>query len=249
MSFGSSFVGADDAVCMNRTAGVLGHCRMVVCVTACAGTSPGTAQNVSGDKALGRTALLRLTDLPAGWSAIRRPNGPKTPGIDKELVACLHTSLPLIKHDRAKVSAPEFSNVDHGVVESELTYEVSRAQVVSDFAVLQNPQLPSCLAKAFAAVFALGIKQSSDSSLSGITLGTTRTSTVPVPPVGDQRLGYRVLLPLTDAADQINAYFDLIAVHKGRVAAVFLFESTGAAFSGTEEAHLTTRVVGRLTHT
>lgn len=66
---------------------------------------------------------------------------------------------------------------------------------------------------------------------------------------GDQSVAYRVTVPFSYKGLSPDAYFDIVALQKGRSLAGLFFESTVTPFDSSMEEQLTGIVVGRLVQT
>jgi hypothetical protein len=185
--------------------------------------------------------LLKLSDLPQGWTAQKSSgsSGGSFPG-QARMAACLGVPTSTIALNPPSVNSPEFDNktVNETVTESIAVFS-SATVAQREYAAVASPRTPGCDAKllngplkrqlqaSFAAGTTVGKITVTKDSISGLS-GFTSSFTV-------KTQGARIALKLTS----------LFAL-KGNEGMQLQFTSVGGALPAALERQLTTVAVGRL---
>lgn len=217
-------------------------------------TTPTTVvQNTAADQAAAEAAVLKLSDLPSGWTSAPASSG-DTPTLDAELAACLGvTPAELNPKGAADVVSPDFSD-GGGVnsISSQVGYTADSATAQHQLAVYQNTKLRGCLGPALTNYFSYLVKHPAnptDTLPPGVTLGTPMVDLLPFPTVGDQTVAFRTALPLKGGGISINVYADIVVGIKGRARVEMDFIGAVTPFPTDQEQKYLQTVVGRLTNT
>jgi hypothetical protein len=187
-------------------------------------TASKPAQNVARDRALGRLALFRLSDFPAGWTA-QPPEHEEGSSrqLQQELSNCLHMDISLLKSQPTKVESPKFADSHETKISNDVTYEPSIAVAEKWFTIFTAPQTPACLTKAMATAIDEALHHSAKSSeamrSAGVTIGHATVAQMSFPRTGDESIAFQVTLPISVKGFSITYYSDLVALRKGRAVA------------------------------
>ncbi|HET6810311.1 MAG TPA: hypothetical protein VFH50_04810 [Acidimicrobiales bacterium] len=213
-------------------------------------TTSTAAARVAADHARAQAAVLRLSDLPAGWTATPHRASPSVPGLDKRLAACLGVSVGLLNgNDPTNADSPDFSNANGGEISNSVGYEVTVGRARRVTAVLQSPKMAPCLNSALRTFLTSSLSHPATPSQSvptGIGLGDSTTTRLSFPTSGDATVAYRFEVPIEGAGSPLTVYGDFVFAAKGRAGTVLTVESQAAPPDRTLEQKLVSTVVDRL---
>lgn len=202
------------------------------------------------DHARAEAAVLRLSDLPAGWSAGPHTGSPNVPGLDERLATCLGVSVGLLNDkDPTTADSPDFSNVSGGEISNSVGYEATVGRARQVIAVLRSPKMGPCLNSALRTFLTFSLSHPASPSQSvpaGISLGPSTTTRLPFPLTGDATVAYRFDVPIEGAGAPLTVYGDFVFSARGRAGTVLTFESQGAPPDAALERKLVATVVDRL---
>jgi hypothetical protein len=197
--------------------------------------------------------VLRLSDLPPGWTAQAHTDSPDVPGLDQQLATCLGVDVGLLNQkDPTNADSPDFSNANGGQVGNSVGYESTVGRARGVIAILRSPRMAPCLNSAIETFLAYRLKHPTspaDSIPAGITLGQPTTTGIPFPTAGDTTIAYRLVIPLQGAGIRISVYADFVFAVKGRAGVLITAEDPGSAPDSVLESRLLAKVVGRLAAT
>jgi hypothetical protein len=207
-------------------------------------------RQVAADHARAVAAVLRASDLPAGWTATPHTSGPGVPGLDKALADCLGVSVGLLNgNDPTNADSPDFSNANGGEIANSVGYEATVGRVHQLSALLQSVKMAPCLNSSIKAFLDYRLSHPASPSQSvpaGISLGRPATTRLGFPATGDVTVAYRFVVPVEGAGTPISVFGDFVFAAKGRAGAVLTVESQGAAPDQALEQRLVRTVAGRL---
>ena len=230
-------------------------------ITACSSGAPSgpngpggatgrSPQEVRADRARADAAVLRASDLPAGWTAGPHLSGPNVPGLDDRLAGCLGISTGLlVARDPTTADSPDFSTSGGGEIANSVGYQATTARARQLTGVFGSPKMAPCLNSAIKTFLAFSLSHPASPSQSvpaGISLGEPTTTRVPFSPAGDATVAYRFVVPIEGAGSPINVYGDFIFAAKGRAGTLLTVESQGAPPDSQLEQRLLAAVVSRL---
>jgi hypothetical protein len=208
-------------------------------------------QDIVADKAAAEAAALKLTDLPAGWTAQPHVDSPDVPSVDAEVAKCLGISVQeLNSNGPADVNSPDFSDANNDAISNSLGYTASVATARHDFSEFANPNVPSCLSTGLTDYLrnqAAHPATPSATTPPGVTYGGAGVAPLYFPPIGDQSVAYRIEVPVTSSVATVTVFVDLVVAIKGRAGSEMDFTAIGTPFPMTEEQRYVSLVIGRLT--
>ncbi|HEX5268463.1 MAG TPA: hypothetical protein VFW24_16970 [Acidimicrobiales bacterium] len=205
---------------------------------------------MAADHARAVAAVLRASDLPAGWTATPHTSGPSVPGLDKALADCLGVNVGILNgNDPTTADSPDFGNGNGGEIANSVGYQptVGRAHQLS--ALLQSAKMAPCLNSSIKTFLDYRLSHPASPSQSvpaGIRLGRPTTTRLSFPPTGDVTVAYRFVVPIEGAGTPISVYGDFVFAARGRAGAVLTVESQGAAPDPALEQRLVRTVASRL---
>jgi hypothetical protein len=211
---------------------------------------PQTAAQLAQERAIGNRALLRLSDLPAGWTAGEREGKSKEgPELRKEVAACLRVTVAqLDENDPAEVESPKFKESEDSIGNSIIVRPTQEA-AVSYFSVFNAPNTASCLTSSVRKVFSKALSRAEHGRKlpAGVEVGSPTVERMSFPPVGEQSVAYRIGIPFSAAGINLTYTLDAVVVRVGRADASLTFTSTTSSPIATSiEQQLTSLTVRRL---
>jgi hypothetical protein len=214
-------------------------------------TATAAARQEAADHARAEAAVLRLSDLPAGWTAGPHTKSPSVPGLDKRLAACLGVGVALLNENNPTTAdSPDFSDVNGGEITNSVGYEATAGRAHQVTAVLRSPKMGPCLNSALRSFLSFSLSHPATPSQSvpaGIGLGASTITLLPFPNTADATVAYRFAVPIEGAGSPLTVYGDFVFAVKGRAGTVLTVEGQGAPPDRSLEQKLLSTVVSRLT--
>jgi hypothetical protein len=215
-------------------------------------TAPNTPEQLAADKALAKQAVLRLGDLPAGYTASPHTDsgGDLPPAVEREFLACSHLPKRFIDDkagDQPNADAPDFKqgNLAGGGATTEIqsSVEIDRSSknISEPLAYLAGKKVAKCFEPFFRAAIAQAAKDAPGMSILALTV-----KGIPADSIGDQRAAFQGRVTIAVSGISVDVYFDLYFVRKGRAVLTLLGLGTRAPVSRSLEYSLLRTVVSRL---
>lgn len=191
---------------------------LLVVVVAMAG--PAAAGESKSDKAILKTGVITKEDVPPGWSSKKASStGEALRGVSE--CKQINTASDKAKKTVPRARSREFSEpVSEGTTSAENTvYAFKSVKAASDFfAKYQDAQAPTCYQK--------GANKTASSLPAA---GTPTVSPITdLQGVGEEAVGYEIVVPFTVSGLSSTLYLDIIAVRIGRVFLGFNFSNLDA---------------------
>jgi hypothetical protein len=178
------------------------------------------------DAQIARRGVVRSSDFPAEWKS--------TPPQGKRLV-CPATSAAR-KAASAVVRSHTFTNGPNTEVEVAAYVFRKQAGAQKHYTAMTKREFPSCLMRGFTNLL----------SKAGYKIGTTIIAGLPLDPVGDERSGMQLTIPVSRQGVDANILFDLVVARTGRALALELFVDAFDPFDSGFRGKLTTTQLRRL---
>jgi hypothetical protein len=178
------------------------------------------------DAQVARRGVLRRSDFPAGWK-INTNTGKR--------LKCPATTAAR-KAASAMVRSPTFA---HGLnTEAEAVAYVYRrvAGARKHYAAVSDPATAGCVMRG---IIRRLVK-------AGYAIGTTTTAPLPLDPVGDERAGTQLTIPLSRQGVDANILIDVVVARTGRALALQLFVDAFNPFDPGFRGKLTAAQIRRL---
>jgi hypothetical protein len=185
------------------------------------------------DEAIVRRAQLRLEDFPSDW---QEQDEDQTDTSDCDGVQEAREAA------NARERSPQFSQGENTAAQSVVYTFVDEEQASEMFAKLSSRELRTCLGEELADTVA-DVATGADAG--ELTIGEASTARIQVDPLGDEREGGRVTLPLETQGLELELTVDYVAVRVGRGLALLQMIDLGP-FDEDLRADLTSKVVRRL---
>ena len=202
-------------------------------------TTDAPTQDVEADTAAAQGALLTLADFPEGWSEASAADGAGTE-IDGRLAECVGVDGSEAVAATADFSSPDGSIVAAQSVDVQATERDARLVI----AQLTNPEVPECVAAAYAELGAAAL--SAGAIAEGATIGEVTTTRLAVGAAGDATQAIRVVIPVTSGEATAQVTVDQVFVRSGRSLATISFESSLEATPVETIDAITTAAASRL---
>ena len=198
-------------------------------------TSTTAASPAQDDAVRARRLVVRITDLPAGWTSRPHQRTPEDEQVERELRACLGGGQ--IPTRTAEADSDDFANAGSQVTSRAVVAPtVEQARREHDRAA--TPEFSRCLTEVFRRRF-------QRSPPEGAALQDLRADRLSVPPVADGLVAHR--LTITLSAPQGNAVFyaDLFVMRSERTSVSVNFVNPGSPFPADVERSVMDRLANR----
>ncbi|HEX8769919.1 MAG TPA: hypothetical protein VF711_04035, partial [Acidimicrobiales bacterium] len=187
----------------------------LVLVAACGDTStssspsttvdPRSSVQVNTDKAAAQAAVLKLTDLPEGWTA--QPNSdesassPEQRSAEAEFADCAGVDPSLIGAGRSsptRAKSDQFSDQADHQVESSVTVVVTPEAASDQLNSVRKSTVPGCLAKFVDRAIKSSIAKppAGQTAPTEVTFGDTKVEALDLPGLHATSVGYRATVPV-----------------------------------------------------
>ncbi len=221
-------------------------------------TSAGrSSAQLAADRQTARAALLRLSDLPAGWDAKARDdssnNTPALKAAEKAFGQCLGIDPALLSNQddttKATATSDKFTDGQNMAVENNVEYEPDTTQLNQVMTALQQPQARQCFQTFVNTAVKSSIEHPSPGSTipQGVTFGNPEVATVNLPGLNaDTAVDYRVSMPVSARGFTISVYLDLLFATRARAVTLLTYQDVSKPFPADRETRLANTVLNRL---
>jgi hypothetical protein len=206
---------------------------LTACATSAAAPSPApTPQPLStvapplSDAQIARRGVLRQSDFPAEWK-LSKATGKR--------LQCPATNTAR-DATSALVRSPTFTNGPNSEVEVGAYVFKSQARARKHYKALTKPAVADCFMSGFTRLL----------KKAGYTVKDTTTAALPVDPVGDERAGTRLTIPISHQGVDANIMVDVVIARAGRALALEMFVDAFTPFDSGFRGKLTATQVKRL---
>jgi hypothetical protein len=239
------------AVLVMATVALAAHTMSVGAVASATTVPPtGPPGTVVGEGQEAQDALLVLDDFPAGWTAVDEDEVTEQDLAYRRTVAeCAGgTGDNLLDLGEPRASSPDFVGPDDERVEQTVT--IVEPAVAEDFmARFAAAEVGTCFRDAVEVFVTENFENPEDpaESLPGdVTIDDVMVEALPLEPVGDEVVAYRVTLTMTITGVTVDAIVDIVAVRSGGSLSGLTFQSLFEPFPVEEVESLTALAVERL---
>jgi hypothetical protein len=202
-------------------------------------TSDAPTQDVEADTAAAQAALLVVTDLPEGWSEAATADDASME-IDARLAECVG-----VDGSEAIAATADFSSPDGSIVVGQsIDVQATERDARLVIAQLTNPEVPECVAAAYAELGAAAL--SAGAIAEGATIGEITATRLAVGAAGDATQAIRVVIPVTSGETTAQVTVDQVFVRSGRSLATISFEGRLEATPVETIDEITTVAASRL---
>jgi hypothetical protein len=250
-SSGGSSVSSSPTVARTPTSGAAASGTPTSGVSSTSTSDPRPPQQIAADKATAQAAVLKLADLPAGWTGTAPTDTGTSSGLDAQLAACLGTTASISTNSNpTHVDSDDFSDPsgDNTVSNSvALLASADATKAVMD--ALSNPKVPGCLAQTLDDLISQNLASSGTTLPAGTSVGHAQAALESFPNVADRTLAFRITVPVQAGANTVNINVDFVAFTKGRAGSTLSLQGTGSPFPTDLATSLAQTVAGRLPST
>jgi hypothetical protein len=192
-----------------------------------------------------RAALLKQSDLPAGWTTSAPASGPiHGSPLSKPLVSCIGASKGLAALKPVQVSSPNFTSSDKKyAVEDIVSSFATAAQAKAVAKTLADAKTPGCMNSIGSAALQQSIQREAGS---GATVGTITISPFPAGSLSKGQSGFIVSIPISTGGQTLTITSAQIDFAKGKLSQQLTFNGNGSAFPSLLELHLIKTAAARL---
>jgi hypothetical protein len=190
------------------------------------------------DERIAQAAQLRLKDFPSHWREGDREEqtGPAN------CYAVVRARASAVVRDES----PRFSPEDSPAADS-IAYLFADAQTAAEHhEALASEATRACVAEDAVASARKAAAGSGPGNAADIEVGEPRTRRVAIDPVGDEREGSRITLPLRIQGEEVDLVLDYVVVRVDRGLVLLTFIDLLAPFDENLRADLTSKVTRRL---
>lgn len=170
------------------------------------------------DLAIAERAALTLGDLPAGWEQEPPDNEAEDFSAYDEVPACAAIQAFRDADDESGLSDDVTFALGNDTLNSRVGLWADEARAVESLDAWSSDDALACFETVIPDLFAEDLPDT-------VSITELTISPLPVEPIGDQQVGWRILITISDGADELTLYIDQTFVRVGR--AVALVASNG----------------------
>lgn len=200
---------------------------------------PRSESDLAADQAAADSAVLVLSDFPAGWTAeARDEDEDEGPDIEAEMAECLALEDPGIFEDSAVQAESDTFKREDAEVEGDLAVQATDEKAEEAVAVMSKPEMRDCLTDALRAVldYAIDHPAEGEELPDGVEIGDVSVGDLSFGDVGDFSRAFRAEVEVTAEEMNISVFVDLLFFRVGRGLATMTFQDVLTPFD-VDEAH------------
>ncbi len=222
-------------------AGIGAAAAAITLATSLASVAPAGASSSPALMQQAQKALLRLSDMPAGWTKTKSSTPNSNVG-DAQLAHCIGVPTSIIAENPPSASSPQFEDKSGLTINDQVTVFPSTANAAAEFASVANPKTPGCMTQLASGPLKAKLfgKTPAGVSYGTVLVSPTNRSTFP------GTAGYSLSVPVSEHGQTVNVTTTELFAVKGRLGQQITFTSAGESFSIGLEQHLASVAVGRL---
>jgi hypothetical protein len=187
--------------------------------------------------AVGTAALLRLSDLPSGWTSGSSAASPTrvTPWSSK-LAKCVGVPSQVAKEAPTKVNSPDFTSADQiDAVEDSVSVYPSAAQAQAEYAALANTKTTGCMNSVASVALQKNMQKEAGSTT---TVGVVSFTGLPAAAAAQHMTGFTVSIPIARDGRVLTVTSTQVDFVSGALLHQVTFNGNGAAFPAPLEEQL-----------
>jgi hypothetical protein len=204
------------------------------------GTSKPAVNPRKDDPVIARALVLKVRDMPSGWTGTPPDKDADDPALEKRIADCVGVEVPS-RDDAVTVDGQDLSKGTLSV-SSSVSLLASAEQAKAEMAVLRNKKVLPCIERAVRDVLDAMFRE----ELSAVRIRSLTARPLPLPRVGDDRLGARIAASIVAAGRVLRMVVDIAFVRTGRAGMSLAFLSVGAPFPTSLERAVLRKVDKRL---
>jgi hypothetical protein len=187
--------------------------------------------------ALGTAALLRLSDLPSGWTSGSNAASPTrvTPWSSK-LAKCVGVPAQVAKEAPTKVNSPDLTSADQvDAVEDSVSVYPSAAQAQAEYTALANSKTTGCMNSVASLTLQKNMQKEAGSTT---TVGVVSFAGLPAGAAALHMTGFTVSIPIARGGRVLTVTSTQVDFVSGALLHQVTFNGNGAAFPAPLEEQL-----------
>jgi hypothetical protein len=200
-------------------------------------TTPTTSAVSSKTAAVGTAALLRLSDLPSGWTSGSSAASPTrvTPWSSK-LAKCVGVPAPVAKEAPTKVNSPDFTSADQiDALEDSVSVYSSAAQAQAEYTALANSKTTGCMNSVASLALQRNMQKEAGSTT---TVGVVSFTGLPAAAAALHMTGFTVSIPIARGGRVLTVTSTQVDFVSGALLHQVTFNGNGTAFPAPLEEQL-----------
>ena len=220
--------------------------------TAVPTSDPRTPDQLAADRAEAEKAVLKLTDLPPGWTGEPDTDdeSPEVDAAQQRFATCLGVDPSFIgggARAGAKAQSDDFEDDENHQVQNTVTMVYSRERALQQLETFRKPEARECFEAFVDAAFQVALRNPGPGRTAppGLSFGEAEVELLSVGSLHTDAVAYRARVPVTVQDESAEAVFDIVLALKGRAGITMIFIGIGEAFPADLETSLTNTVIDR----
>jgi len=186
--------------------------------------------------ALGTASLLRLTDLPAGWTSGTAASPTRATPWSSKLAACVGVPARVAKVAPTKVNSPDFTSTDQvDAVEDSVSVYPSAAEAQAEYAALASDKTTACMNSVASSVLQKNMQQEAGGTT---TVGVVSFAALPAAAAALHMTGFTVSIPIARGGRVLTVTSTQVDFVSGALLHQVTFNGNGAPFPAPLEEQL-----------
>lgn len=207
------------------------------------GSTGAGASNASA-LAQAKTQLLKLSDLPKGWTSKKSSNGGnKNLPQDAQLASCLHVPLRQVRLNPPTAYSPEFDNGQTQVVNENIAVFASSKVAQTQYGMATNAKTPVCYARILNGSYK---RQFEAGFGNGASVGTVTGTPISSADYAANTGGFTLSFTVTEQGVSLVVKTSQVYAIKGREGMQLSFTSIGAPFTAALTQQVTAAALAKL---
>ncbi len=202
-----------------------------------AGSRSGPVSPVTA--ARGATALLQVTDLPAGWTSGQTPSAPtKATPWSSKMAACIGIPPKVAAVAPTKVDSPDFTSADKVyAVEDSVSVFPSTSMAEAEYAAMADARTVGCMNSVAGQTLQATMQKDAGS---GTTVGSVSFRALPVGAAAEHFAGFTVSIPIARGGRLLMVTSTQVDFVDGALVHQVTFNGNGTAFPAQLEEEVLT---------
>ena len=195
------------------------------------------ASTSHGSLSQARSALLRLSDLPPGWTTSPASNSNNTMG-DAQIARCLGVPTSFISYNPPQVNSPEFDQRSTGLSVNDSIAIFPNAKILTaQYRLFASAKTVTCFSRVFNSP---ALKSELARQIGpGATVGHMVVSRAPRPPGRDRGAAVQLVIPVTANGTSLTITMQEVIIVSGlRTVTLNLVSALGLPFPASLTTHL-----------
>jgi hypothetical protein len=204
---------------------------------ATASTTATTSAVSSKTAALGTAVLLRLSDLPSGWtSGNSAASTTRVTPWSSKLAKCVGIPARVAKEAPTKVNSPDFTSANQvDAVEDSVSVYPSAAQAQAEYAALASSKTTDCMNSVASLALQKNMQKEAGSTT---TVGVVSFAGLPAAAAALHMTGFTVSIPIARGGRVLTVTSTQVDFVSGALLHQVTFNGNGAAFPAPLEEQL-----------